>query len=84
MKTEIKFLILLGAFAATPALAQVYRWVDEKGTVHYSNGTPPPLGVLRGSVALENRLYWCSCGQLYSSSAAQLIWPELNLASFLS
>ena len=24
------------------AHAQVYRWVDEKGTVHYSNGTPPP------------------------------------------
>jgi hypothetical protein len=24
------------------AQAQVYRWVDEKGTVHYSNGTPPP------------------------------------------
>lgn len=27
--------------AAAPALAQVYRWVDEKGTVHYSNSTPP-------------------------------------------
>ena len=26
----------------TTAQAQVYRWVDEKGTVHYSNGTPPP------------------------------------------
>ena len=24
-----------------PAAAQVYRWVDEKGTVHYSNSTPP-------------------------------------------
>ena len=23
-------------------MAQVYRWVDEKGTVHYSNATPPP------------------------------------------
>lgn len=20
----------------------MYRWVDERGTVHYSNGTPPP------------------------------------------
>jgi hypothetical protein len=28
-------------FAATPAVAQVYRWVDEKGTVHYSNSKPP-------------------------------------------
>ena len=27
--------------AATPAMGQVYRWVDEKGTVHYSNATPP-------------------------------------------
>ena len=27
--------------AATPVMAQVYRWVDEKGTVHYSNSTPP-------------------------------------------
>lgn len=26
----------------TSASAQVYRWVDEKGTVHYSNTTPPP------------------------------------------
>lgn len=26
---------------ATPVMAQVYRWVDEKGTVHYSNSTPP-------------------------------------------
>ena len=41
MKTEMKFLVLLGAFAAMPALAQVYRWVDEKGTVHYSNAKPP-------------------------------------------
>ena len=35
-------LILVGILlVATPALAQVYRWVDEKGTVHYSNATPP-------------------------------------------
>ena len=28
--------------SATSVSAQVYRWVDEKGTVHYSNATPPP------------------------------------------
>jgi hypothetical protein len=28
--------------ACSLAQAQVYRWVDEKGTVHYSNATPPP------------------------------------------
>ena len=27
--------------AAANAHAQVYRWVDDKGTVHYSNSTPP-------------------------------------------
>jgi len=26
----------------TPVSAQVYRWVDEQGTVHYSNAKPPP------------------------------------------
>ena len=35
-------LLLLGLLlAATPVMAQVYRWVDEKGTVHYSNAAPP-------------------------------------------
>ena len=36
-------LILLLAFlgAGLSAQAQVYRWVDEKGAVHYSNSTPP-------------------------------------------
>jgi len=30
-------------FSHTPALSDVYRWVDEKGIVHFSN-TPPPEG----------------------------------------
>jgi len=29
-------------FAAQHAVAQVYRWVDENGTVHYSQSAPPP------------------------------------------
>jgi hypothetical protein len=28
--------------AAQHAAAQVYRWVDEKGVVHYSQSAPPP------------------------------------------
>jgi hypothetical protein len=36
----LTFLILVAA--AVSAQAQIYRWVDEKGTVHYSNSTPPP------------------------------------------
>jgi hypothetical protein len=35
------FLLVLLVLAA-PAQAQVYRWVDAKGTVHYSNTEPPP------------------------------------------
>jgi hypothetical protein len=38
----IKTLFTLVLLVATPALAQVFRWVDEKGTVHYSNSKPPP------------------------------------------
>ena len=36
-----RILLLALLVCATPASAQVYRWVDEKGTVHYSNATPP-------------------------------------------
>ena len=36
-----RFALVLVLLAATPVMAQVYRWVDEKGTVHYSNATPP-------------------------------------------
>jgi hypothetical protein len=35
--------VLAALFAAAAAQAQVYRWVDEKGSVHY--GERPPSGV---------------------------------------
>jgi len=35
------FLIALLA-AAAPAAAQIYRWTDASGRVHFSNATPPP------------------------------------------
>lgn len=38
MRTSAVLLLLI---FATPVSAQVYRWVDEKGTVHYSNAKPP-------------------------------------------
>lgn len=38
--------------AAAPACAQVHRWVDEKGTVNYSNSTPPP-GVKATTLDIE-------------------------------
>jgi hypothetical protein len=38
MRAALTGLFLLAAFHAS---AEVYRWVDEKGTVHYSNEAPP-------------------------------------------
>ena len=39
MTTRVIGLVLL--LCAPPVSAQVYRWVDAKGTVHYSNASPP-------------------------------------------
>jgi hypothetical protein len=44
--------LLTALLAAAPAWAQVYRWVDEKGTVNYSNETPPP-GVNAAKVDID-------------------------------
>lgn len=42
MTEHLRALLLLCLLAGTTcASAQVYRWVDEKGTVHYSNSAPP-------------------------------------------
>ncbi|HZO04738.1 MAG TPA: DUF4124 domain-containing protein [Burkholderiales bacterium] len=39
---NLRALLLISLLAAaTTASAQIYRWVDEKGTVHYSNSAPP-------------------------------------------
>lgn len=41
----MRFLIFLVLFTATvPASAQIYRWIDANGQVHFSN-TAPPQGV---------------------------------------
>src|SRR5215831_8447239 len=37
---SVLYLVLV-LVAAPAAAADVYRWVDEKGTVHYSNEAPP-------------------------------------------
>ncbi len=35
-------ILLVGAFTATPVAAgKLYKWVDEKGNVHYSDKVPP-------------------------------------------
>ena len=42
VRAPIVAIVLLTAVAAGPAAAQVYRWVDDNGTVHYSQSAPPP------------------------------------------
>lgn len=37
----IRYAFLLALTLATPAHAEVYRWVDQRGAVHYSNAIPP-------------------------------------------
>lgn len=34
-------LCMLGALSAQPALAAMYKWVDEKGKTHYGDSIPP-------------------------------------------
>ena len=41
MTIDMRFFLLILLFVTASASAQVYRWVDEKGTVHYSNAKPP-------------------------------------------
>jgi hypothetical protein len=50
----MRLLILIMLLGATGASAQVYRWVDEKGKVTYSNTTPPP-GVKATVVERESK-----------------------------
>jgi hypothetical protein len=38
----MRSLLLVLLVLAAPAHAQVYRWTDDRGTVHYSNTEPPP------------------------------------------
>ena len=38
--------LLLATLApAAPGAAQIYKWVDDKGTVHFSNDPPPKVAV---------------------------------------
>lgn len=39
--TDCRFLVLALALFAGAAQAQIYRWVDQNGLVHYSNQQPP-------------------------------------------
>jgi hypothetical protein len=49
MKLSLALLLLV---ISALAHAQVYRWVDSKGTVHYSNAAPP-AGVKAATIDIE-------------------------------
>jgi hypothetical protein len=52
---RILFIGLIAAMlAAAPAAAQVYRWVDKDGKVHYSD-KPPPKGTRTERMAIETK-----------------------------
>ena len=46
--------VVVVLLAPTLAWAQVYRWVDKAGTVHYSNETPPE-GVKAATLPIDTR-----------------------------
>ena len=45
-------IVLILAMAASPALAETYKWVDAKGVVTYSD-TPPPSTAAKAQVVAE-------------------------------
>ncbi len=48
---------LLGAaVSASPAIAQVYKWIDETGTTHYSDNAPPSRDSARKVAVVPDRL----------------------------
>ena len=51
MRAVVLLLLVLPPLAAS---AQVYRWVDKAGTVHYSNETPPQ-GVKAATLPIDAR-----------------------------
>jgi hypothetical protein len=42
MAAQMRWLVLLALAAAGSAAAQIYRWTDASGRVHFSNAAPPP------------------------------------------
>lgn len=42
MRRVAAALVVAATFVSCPALAQVYRWVDDEGVIHLSSEKPPP------------------------------------------
>jgi hypothetical protein len=52
IRSRLPAIILILAAAAPPALADTYKWVDEKGVVNYSN-KPPPAAAAKQTLVAE-------------------------------
>jgi hypothetical protein len=52
--TETRLLLFFFMLCSAAAHAQVYRWVDAKGTVHYSD-SPPPAGVSATTLDIDTK-----------------------------
>ena len=56
-RTLIRWMIVLvAAFAAAPASAQIYKWVDERGVTNYSNQPPADPGAVKKLGLVEDRI----------------------------
>ena len=42
MRRVAAALVVAATFVSSPAVAQVYRWVDDQGVIHLSSEKPPP------------------------------------------
>lgn len=69
-------IVLILAMAASPALAETYKWVDAKGVVTYSD-TPPPSTAAKPQVVAE-RVSVMPPDPMFAAAAAAL---EARLAS---
>src|SRR5688572_1613577 len=58
MKKLILVIVALGYAAAmcNPAQARVFRWVDNKGVVHYSDRVPPGAGPEQTELSKQGRV----------------------------
>ncbi len=70
MRADPRAVLLLVVALATPAFAQVYKWVDENGRTHY--GEKPPAGVKATEVGVP---------QASPSQPAPADWKQKELES---
>ncbi len=57
MRNPVQWLVLCAAMLAiTPAAAELYKWVDERGITNYSSDPPPPAATANKLARVENKI----------------------------